>query len=51
MTAARFLMIASETLVGIAIIAQVFLPTDFSVTLTLPHRMITILSVGFFLYC
>jgi len=42
MTTARFLMIASEMLVGVALIAHIFLPTTFDVALHVSDRIIGI---------
>ena len=42
MTTARFLMIASEMLVGVALIAHMFLPTTFDVALHVSDRIIGI---------
>ena len=42
MATARFLMIASEILVGVALIAHMFLPTTFDVALTVSDKSIGI---------
>jgi hypothetical protein len=39
---ARFLMIASETLVGVALITHIFLPTTFDIAFTVSDRSIGI---------
>jgi len=48
MTTARFLMMASEILVGVALIAHVFLPTNFSVAFTVSADRAIGIPIRFF---
>jgi hypothetical protein len=48
MTTARFLMIASETLAGAALIAQMFLPTNVGVTFTVSTDRVIAIPIRWF---
>jgi hypothetical protein len=48
MTTARFLMIASETLVGAALVAHMFLPTTFAITFAVSADRIIAIPVRWF---